>query len=90
MRKRFAVLLTLVLVVCLCAVSVSAAEVNPVTSSDFMSVITAIGDQISVSTIVGVLGTVVTSCIGMVFMWWGVRKVSRAVMGAFRKGKLSV
>lgn len=63
---------------------------NVVTAADWSSVITAITGQISVSTVVGVLATVVTAGIGLVFMWWGLRKAIRALMGAFRGGKLSV
>lgn len=61
-----------------------------VSSADWASVITAMTGQISVSTIVGVIATTVTAGIGLVFMWWGVRKAARALMSAFRKGKLSV
>lgn len=82
--------LTLALVVAMAALPAFAAETTAITSADFQSVIDGISAQISVTSIVGVLGTVVASSIGLVFMWWGVRKVSRAVMGAFRKGKLSV
>lgn len=57
-------------------------------SSAFSSVINAVTAQISVSTIVEVLAYAVPICIGLVFMWWGVRKVTRMIMGAFRKGKL--
>lgn len=57
-------------------------------SSAFSSVINAVTEQISVSTIVEVLAYAVPICIGLVFMWWGVRKVTRMIMGAFRKGKL--
>ena len=57
-------------------------------SSAFSSVINAVTAQISVSTIVEVLAYAVPICIGLVFMWWGVRKVTAMVMGAFRKGKL--
>ena len=57
-------------------------------SSAFSSVINAVTAQISVSTIVEVLAYAVPICIGLVFMWWGVRKVTGMVMGAFRKGKL--
>lgn len=63
---------------------------NIVTAADWSSVITAITGQISVSTVVGVLATVVAAGIGLVFMWWGLRKAIRALMGAFRGGKLSV
>lgn len=61
-----------------------------VSASDWSSVITALTAQISVSTIVGVLATLVTTGIGLVFMWWGVRKALRSLMAAFRKGKMSM
>ena len=61
-----------------------------VSSSDFSSVITALTNQISVSTVVGVLATVVAGCVGLVFMWWGIRKGISALMGAFRKGRLPI
>lgn len=60
-----------------------------ITSSSFSSVISAVSDQISVTSIVEVLVYAVPVCIGMVFLWWGVRKVTKMVMSAFRKGKLS-
>lgn len=63
---------------------------TPVTASDWASVISAMTAQISVATIVGVMATIVAACIGIVFMWWGVRKAVRALMAAFRKGKISV
>lgn len=59
-----------------------------VSSSDWASVIEAMTGQISVSTVVGVLATLVGAGIGLVFMWWGVRKAARSLMAAFRSGKL--
>ena len=47
-----------------------------VTASDWASVITAMTGQISVSTVVATLATLVTAGIGLVFMWWGVRFLS--------------
>ena len=61
-----------------------------VTAAEWASVIAAMTSQISVATIVGVMATIVAACIGIVFMWWGVRKAVRALMAAFRKGKISV
>ncbi len=49
---------------------------------------TALQAQLSVSTIVEILAYVAGISIGMVFVWWGVRKATRALMGAFKKGKL--
>lgn len=61
-----------------------------VTAADFQSVVDALTNQISVSTVVGVLAVTVTACVGLAFMWWGVRKVTGGLMSAFRKGKVSI
>lgn len=63
-------------------------DATVVTSTDWSSVISAMTSQISVSTVVGVLATLVTAGVGLVFMWWGVRKAARSLMSAFRSGKL--
>lgn len=65
-------------------------ETTVVSASDWSSVLTAMTSQISVSTIVAALATFIAAGIGLVFMWWGVRKLVRTVMSAFRKGRLSV
>ena len=61
---------------------------SAITSTAFKSVIDAVTAQISVTSVVEVLAYAVPVVIGLVFMWWGVRKVTAMVMGAFRKGKL--
>lgn len=67
-----------------------ASAATAITSSAWESVISALTAQISVSTVVGVLATVVAACVGLAFMWWGVRKAVRALMSAFKKGKVSL
>lgn len=59
-----------------------------VTAGDWASVITAMTGQISVSTVVATLATLVTAGIGLVFMWWGVRKAVGSLMGSFRSGRI--
>lgn len=59
-------------------------------SEAWAEVMTALTSQISVSSIVGVLASLVTAGIGLVFMWWGVRKALRSLMSAFRRGKMSL
>lgn len=61
---------------------------SAIASTAFKSVIDAVTAQVSVTSVVEVLAYAVPICIGLVFMWWGVRKVTRMIMGAFRKGKL--
>lgn len=71
-------------------VSIASTTSSAVSSSDWSAVLNAMTSQISVSTIVGVIAATITAGIGLVFMWWGVRKLVRVIMGAFRRGKLSV
>ena len=61
-----------------------------VTSADWASIITAITGQISVSSVVAAVATMVGAGIGLVFMWWGVRKAARTLLAAFRKGRVSI
>lgn len=61
-----------------------------VTAADWSSIITAITGQISVSTVVAAVATMVGAGIGLVFMWWGVRKAARTLLAAFRKGRVSI
>lgn len=65
-------------------------ETGVITAADWSSVITALTAQISVSTVVSVLATLVTAGIGLVFMWWGVRKAVGSLMKAFRSGRISL
>ena len=55
--------------------------------SDFQGVLTAMEGQVSVTTVVGVLTAGATAAIGLVFMWWGVRKLTQMLFSAFRKGR---
>ena len=58
--------------------------------SAVQSVFTDVTGTINISNIVSILGIVVGACVGLVLMWFGIRKVIKIIMGAFRKGKISV
>lgn len=64
------------------------ADATAVTPTDWSAITTALEAQISVSTVVGVLASCIGACVGLVFMWWGVRKVVKMIMAAFKRGKL--
>lgn len=49
-----------------------------------------LSSAISSSTISGVLVSVGTVAIAIVFFWWAVRKVSQVIFSAFRSGKFRV
>lgn len=55
---------------------------------DWGTVIAPITEAVSVSTIAPVLVAGATTAMALVFMWWGVRKVTQVIFSAFRKGKL--
>ncbi len=61
---------------------------EPIASKDFQAVLEAMTAQISVSTVVEVVAVAIGASVGLVFMWWGARKLGRMLMGAFRSGKL--
>lgn len=65
-------------------------DVTAISANDFTSVLTALQGQISVSTVVGVLAVAAGAAVGLAFMWWGVRKLTRVLMSAFKKGKVSL
>lgn len=66
------------------------ATFTAITSADFSEILTNLQAQISVGSVVEVLAVTATACVGLAFMWWGVRKVTHALMSAFRKGKISL
>lgn len=61
-----------------------------ITSADFTSVLSALQAQISVATVVEVLAVLAGACVGLAFMWWGVRKLTSSLMAAFKKGKVKM
>lgn len=64
--------------------------VTAITSAEFKTILTALQAQISVSTVVEVLVVCAGAAVGLAFMWWGVRKLTRVLMSAFKKGKVSL
>lgn len=61
-----------------------------VDASDWSTVITNVIGQFSVANIVAVIASVVLAGIGFVFLWWGVRLAFNSIMGAVKRGSLSI
>lgn len=61
-----------------------------VTASDFSDLLDALTAQLNVSSMVSVLSLVVASAVGLAFAWWGIRKVVKIIMAAFKRGRVSV
>lgn len=62
----------------------------PVEFSDLKSIMSAYTGQISLITIVNILVAGVGCSIGLVFLWWGIRKTTGMLIKAFKKGKLRI
>ncbi len=61
-----------------------------VDATDWASVISNVIGQFSVANIVAVIASVVLAGIGFVFLWWGVRLAFNSIMGAVKRGSLSI
>lgn len=62
----------------------------PVDPGDMSQISAALTGQINVQHTVSVIALAVTACVGLAFMWWGLRKAIAAIMAAFRKGKINL
>ena len=67
--------------------AVTAAPLPPSTWEDVIDNVTT---TFSVPGVVAVLASVVAAGIGFVFLWWGVRLAFRSIMGAVKRGTLSI
>lgn len=55
-----------------------------------MSILEAITSTMSVTQIVAMIAGIIGVGMTFVFLWWGVRKGFKAIMGAVTRGKLKV
>lgn len=56
----------------------------------FQGILPVISNQINVNLVIGVVVGSISASVGLVFMWWGVRKLIFVIMNAFRSGKLDI
>lgn len=71
-------------------VSVGAFLPRLVEAKDFDNLFLAYTNQINLPFVVVVLAGAAGVSVGLVFLWWGARKVSGSVMKAFKKGKIRI
>lgn len=94
MLKRFIALVVVICVVFSMAVPVFATgdtgDTADVAVSAIQSALSEATGTINVSNVLTVIAAAIGASILLVFFWWGLRKVVRMVMAAFRSGKLKV
>lgn len=59
------------------------------TEIDFTPITNALSSSFSVAQIAAIVGIVIAAGVGLAVMWFGARKITRAVIGAFKTGKIS-
>lgn len=92
-KKVFACLCVVMMVASLAVPFASAADTTDtadVAVSAMQEALGSVTSTLSISNILTVIAALIGACIVLVFFWWGLRKLIRAVMSAFKKGKLSV
>lgn len=62
----------------------------PIGTTELNPVLNAYIDQINVRLVVTVLAGAAGVSVVLVFLWWGVRKVTGALIKAFKKGKIRI
>lgn len=92
LRKSFKkVLATFMLTVTALTVMVVpafASEEGTTATTDFTPITDALSTTFTVGEIASVIGTIIGTGVSFVLLWWGARKLVRAIIGAFKSGKL--
>lgn len=91
-KKVFAFLCAVMMVstLGLTAFAAEGTDTADVAVSAMKSALGEVTSTLSISNILTVVVALIGACIVLVFFWWGLRKIIRAAMAAFKKGKLSV
>lgn len=58
--------------------------------NDIKGVVDAVTTQFSTTNIIAMLAGIIGGTIGIRFLWWGVRKAFRSIMGVVTGGKMRV
>ena len=93
MPKKAKIMLTTARMMCMTSAVALADEAGSATDfgvTQLQTIISSITGTINVTSIIGILAAAITVAAGFAFMWWGVRKGARMVMGAIRKGRIGV
>lgn len=61
-----------------------------VDASTILDIVSAVTSTFSVGQIVAMISGIIGAGIVFVFLWWGVRKAFKAIMGAVTKGRIRI
>lgn len=91
LKKVFAVVACIAVMGCMAVPAFATDGSDSATAvSAVQSIFNDLTETINVSSILSAIGIALGASVLLFFFWWGIRKVIKMVMTAFRKGKVSV
>lgn len=88
-KKVFPVLTAFLLVPGMALAAEGDAAGGVFSTTELSTIIQTITSVVNVQSIVQMTAAMITACIGIVFMWWAIRKGIKVIMSAVRKGRVS-
>lgn len=90
-KRIFGICMTLMIVCCSVLPSCFAADVSDISPADAgKQVFDSMHEVLNFQTILSIVAVALGAALAIFLGWWAIRKVSRMVMNAFSKGKVSV
>lgn len=90
-KRIFGICMSLMVVCCSVLPTCFAADVSDVSPADAgKQVFESMHEVLNFTTILSIIAVALGASLAIFLGWWAVRKVSRMIMNAFSKGKVSV
>ena len=94
LKKVMALFAVVMMIFCMAvpsfAVDGDTGDTVDVAVSAIRSALSEATGTVNIGNVLAIIGAAIGASILLVFFWWGLRKVIRSVMAAFRSGKLKV
>lgn len=87
MKKKFKFMLTSVMTLIM-SLGMGVVAYAGQQTTDLDPIVQSLQTSFSVGEIASIIGIIISSGVGFVLLWWGARKLVRAIIGAFKTGKL--
>lgn len=88
LRRQRTKMITSVTLAFALALNVCSLAFATTSTTDFSSITTAVTGKLTVSEVTALIASIIGAGIGFVILWWGARKLTRAIVGAFKSGKI--
>lgn len=90
MKKILSILACVLVLACAAVPALASGSEPAVSTSDIAGIMSAVTTQFSVSNITTFIAYIIGACIGLVFLWWAVRKAFRSIAAAAMRGKARI